>query len=590
MVALPRFDDNPSPPRHFKPPPYAPLIPHGPTQQALETARTRLVLAAAVFVLLFVAVAGRAIQVMLFGAETAGTRITQFHIPSPPVPDRVDIVDRNGRLLATSLDSPSLYADPRQVLDPAEAVRKLMTVFPALDRAALAKKLTSGKSFIWIKRRLTPRQEAAVNALGIPGLQFDHEKLRVYPYGNLLAHVVGYEGIDNHGFAGIERAYDGALKQRRGPLQLALDVRLQYILRDEVAKVIQDFTAIGGGGIIMNVNTGEILAMVSLPDFDPNHPERADPNHPEANWADRIFNRMTLGDYEVGSVFKTFTMAMGLDSGAATMTSRFDAIHNIHIGRFTISDYHGKHRMLTVPEIYMYSSNLGSARMALAVGAQRQEAYLRRFGLLSRPQIDLKELGMPHYPHDWREVNVMTIGFGHGISETPVQVAAAASAMVNGGILRPASVLKLAPDQVPPGRRVISPRTSEQMRQLLRLVVEYGTARFAEVPGYVVGGKTGTAEKVVHGVYARHKLLSDFIAAFPMNNPQYLIYMMVDEPHGNKASHGYATAGWTVVPATGRVIARIAPLLGVKPVDEASAAIVDALTPKSMLGQKIEDY
>lgn len=590
MVALPRFDDNPCPPRHFKPPPCAPLIPDGPAQRALDTGHTRLLLAAAVFVLLFAMVAGRAIQVMVFGRDVAGARITRFHIPTPPLPDRADIVDRNGKLLATSLPVASLYADPRQVLDPAGAVRKLLTVLPGLDRAALTKKLTSGKSFVWIKRRLTPRREAAVNGLGIPGLQFDHEELRVYPYGDLLAHVVGYTGIDNHGFAGIERAYNSALMKRRQPMQLSIDVRLQYILREEVARVIKTFSAIAGGGIIMNVNTGEVLAMVSLPDFDPNHPERPDKDYPDAKWADRAFNRMTLGDYEVGSIYKTFTLAMALDCGAATMTSRFDATHGIRVGRFTITDYHGKHRPLTVPEIFMYSSNIGAAKVALAVGATRQKAYLRRFGLLSPPDVDLDERGRPHYPSDWRPVNVMTIGFGHGISETPVQVAAAASAMINGGILRPATLLKVPPGTAVPGRRVISPETSRHMRQLLRLVVEYGTARFAKVPGYVVGGKTGTAEKVIHGVYARHKLLSDFIGAFPMNDPKYLIYMMVDEPHGTKASYGYATAGWTVVPATGRLIARIAPLLGVKPVDDSSPAIVDALTPKSMLGRKIEVY
>jgi cell division protein FtsI (penicillin-binding protein 3) len=590
MVALPRFDDNPCQPRHFKPPPCAPLIPDGPAQRALDVGRTRLVLVAALFVLLFAVVAGRAIQVTVFGTAVATARITQFRIPTSPLPDRADIVDRNGKLLATSLETASLYADPRQVLDAAAAVRELSTVFPGLDRAALYRKLTSGKSFVWIKRRLTPRQEAAVNDLGIPGLQFDHEELRVYPYGNLFAHVVGYTGIDNRGFAGVERADDGVLKKRHQPLQLSLDVRLQYILRDEVAHVIRDFSAIGGGGIIMNVNTGEVLALVSLPDFDPNHPERPDRDYPDASWAERAFDRMTLGDYEVGSVFKTFTLAMALDCGAARMTSTFDATHGIRVGRFTITDYHGKHRPLTLPEIFMYSSNIGAAKIALAVGAQRQQEYLRRFGLMSAPRINLDERGQPHYPSDWRPVNVMTIGFGHGISETPIQVAAAASAMINGGILHPATVLKVPPGRIPPGRRVISVRTSDEMRQLLRLVVEYGTARFAEVPGYVVGGKTGTAEKVVHGVYARHKLLSDFIGAFPMNDPEYLIYMMVDEPHGTKASHGYATAGWTVVPATGRLIARIAPLLGVAPVDEAAPAIVDALTPKSMLGKKIEVY
>lgn len=590
MVALPRFDDNPCPPRHFKPPPCAPLIPDGPAQRALDTGHTRLILAAALFVLLFAVVAGRAVQVMVFGQDAAGARITRFRIPTPPLPERADIVDRNGMLLATSLPAASLYADPRQVLDPAGAVRKLLTVFPGLDRAALTQKLTSGKGFVWIKRRLTPRQEAAVNDLGIPGLQFDHEERRVYPYGDLLAHVVGYTGIDNRGFAGIERSYNNVLKKRRKPLQLSIDVRLQYVLRHEVARVIKTFSAIAGGGIIMNVNTGEIVAMVSLPDFNPNHPDRPDKDYPQASWTERAFNRMTLGDYEVGSIYKTFTLAMALDSGAATMTSVFDATHGIRVGRFTITDYHGKHRPLTLPEIFMYSSNIGAAKIALAVGAQRQKAYLRRFGLLSPPDVDLDERGRPHYPSDWRPVNVMTIGFGHGISETPVQVAAAASAMINGGILRPATLVKVPPGETVPGRRVISPDTSRHMRQLLRLVVEYGTARFAKVPGYVVGGKTGTAEKVIHGVYARHKLLSDFIGAFPMNDPQYLIYMMVDEPHGTKASYGYATAGWTVVPATGRLIARIAPLLGVRPVDDSSPAIVDALTPKSMQGKKIEVY
>jgi cell division protein FtsI (penicillin-binding protein 3) len=590
MVALPRFDDNPCPPRHFKPPPCAPLIPDGPAQRALDTGHTRLILAGALFVLLFAVVAGRAIQVMVFGQDAAGTRITRFRIPAPPLPNRADIVDRNGMLLATSLPAASLYADPRQVIDPAGAARKLLTVFPGFDRTALVRKLTSGKSFVWIKRRLTPHQEAEVNDLGLPGLQFDHEERRVYPYGDLLAHVVGYTGIDNRGFAGIERSYNNMLKKRRKPLQLSIDVRLQYILRHEVARVIRDFSAIGGGGIIMNVNTGEVLAMVSLPDFNPNHPDRPDRDYPDARWADRAFNRMTLGDYEVGSIYKIFTLAMALDSGTATMTSVFDATHGIRVGRFTITDYHGKHRPLTLPEIFMYSSNIGAAKIALAVGAQRQKAYLRRFGLLSPPVIDLDERGRPHYPSDWRPVNVMTIGFGHGISETPIQVATAAAAMINGGILRPATLLKVPPGESVPGRRVISPTTSRHMRQLLRLVVEYGTARFAKVPGYVVGGKTGTAEKVVHGVYERHLLLSDFIGAFPMNDPQYLIYMMVDEPHGTKASHGYATAGWTVVPATGRLIARIAPLLGVRPVDDASPAIVDALTPKSMQGKKIEVY
>ncbi len=303
-----------------------------------------------------------------------------------------------------------------------------------------------------------------------------------------------------------------------------------------------------------------------------------------------MFNRVTLGDYEIGSVFKIFTTAMGLDSGATTMAGRFDATYPIHIGRFTISDYHGKHRWETVPEILMYSSNIGEAKIALAVGGERQQEYLRRFGLLTAPSFELKEIGKPHYPAKWREVSVMTIGFGHGISETPLQVATAGAALVNGGVLRPATLLKLPPGGAPQGAQVISPETSEHMRKLLRMVVLYGTGEMVAAPGYVVGGKTGTADKVEGKHYAERKLLSSFLGVFPMTAPKYLVLVMVDEPHPNKSSHGYATAGWTAAPAVGRTIVRIAPLLGVQPVDEFSPQIVQSLTPENMQGKRVEAY
>jgi cell division protein FtsI (penicillin-binding protein 3) len=303
-----------------------------------------------------------------------------------------------------------------------------------------------------------------------------------------------------------------------------------------------------------------------------------------------MFDRVTLGDYEIGSVFKIFTTAMGLDSGATTMTGVFDATYPIHIGRFTISDYHAKRRPLTVPEILMYSSNIGEAKIALAVGAERQQEYLRRFGLLTSPTFELKEIGKPHYPAKWREVNVMTIGFGHGISETPLQIASAASALVNGGVLRQATLLKLPPGDAPEGRQVISAQTSDHMRKLFRMVVLYGTGEMVDAPGYVVGGKTGTADKVEGKHYAEQKLLSSFVGVFPMTAPKYLVMAMVDEPHGTKASHGFATAGWTAAPAVGRTIVRIAPLLGVQPVDESSPAVAQALTPESMQGKRIAAY
>jgi len=590
MSALRQFDDNPCRPRHFKPPPCTPVVPDGPAKRALDGSRRRLTVAGIAFLVLFGVIAARLVQVTLIPGDISVPKIARFDPAPLPVPGRADIIDRNGRLLATTIESPSLYADPRQIVDPADVTRRLIAVLPALDRAELFAKLTSGKRFVWVKRHLTPDQEYAVNQLGIPGLQFEREERRVYPYGNLLSHVVGYTGIDDNGLAGIERGLDSQLRGRQEPLQLSIDLRIQYILHDEMQKVMDEFTADNAGGLVMNVNTGEILAMVSLPDFDPNHPGMPDPQHPNYSIADRMFNRVTLGDYEIGSMFKIFTTAMALDCGATTMTGRFDATNPIHIGRFTISDYHGKHRWESVPEILMYSSNIGEAKIALAVGAERQQEYLRRFGLMTRPTLELKEIGTPHYPAHWREVNVMTIGFGHGISETLLQLANAASALVNGGILRQATLLKLPPGAAPQGRRVISAETSLEMRQLMRLVVQYGTGQMVNAPGYVVGGKTGTADKVVHGRYAEHQVRSSFVGVFPINAPKYLVLIMLNNPHGTKASYGYATAGWTAAPAVGRTIVRIAPLLHVQPVDESSPAIADALMPVSLRGKHIEAY
>jgi cell division protein FtsI (penicillin-binding protein 3) len=589
-IAAPSFDDNPCRPRHFKPPPCAPVIPAGPARTALEACRARLFFTSVLFACVFAAVALRIVEVVVLDGGTAQSHMPRFRMPAPPAPVRADIVDRNGKLLAATLDSPSVYANPKQILDPAAATRKLLKVFPNLDSAELYTKLTSGKSFVYIKRRLTPKEQYEVNQLGIAGVQFQHEERRVYPDGTLTAHVVGYTGIDSNGFAGIERGLDDTLKDRRDPLQLSLDLRIQYVLREELQRVIDDFTAKGAAGLIMDVNTGEVLSMVSLPDFDPNHPGAPDPDHPAISLADRMFNRNTLGVYELGSIFKIFTVAMALDYGTSTLASTYDASHGINIGRFTIGDYHGKHRILNVPEILMYSSNIGAAKMAMAAGGQRQREFLSRLGLLKTPKIEVSEIAAPHFPGKWREVNVMTIAFGHGISVTPLSFASAAAALVNGGILRPATLIKLPSGYAPPGQQVISAKTSEQMRKLMRLVVEHGTGTMAAAPGYVVGGKTGTADKISGKHYAERKLLSSFVGVFPINDPKYLVLTMVDEPHPNKQSHGYATAGWTVAPATSRIIQRIAPLLGVQPVDETSPEIQKALMVESLQGKRVENY
>src|SRR5215469_14887629 len=590
MTAAQRYDDNPCRPRHFKPPPCAAIVPDGPARLALEACRTRLLVTGRLFALVFAVVALRIVEIVIVGGGTAESQVGRFRIVTASVPSHADIVDRNRNVLAATLDSPSLYANPKQIVDATEAANRLVRVFPTLAAAEVYAKLTSGKSFVWIKRHLTPAEQYDVNQLGIPGLEFEHEERRVYPDGGLTSHVIGYTGIDNAGFAGIERGLDSLLRERREPLQLSLDLRLQYILREELQRVIADFTAKGGAGIIMDVNTGEILAMISLPDFDPNRPTAPDPEHPNILLADRMFNRTTLGVYELGSIFKIFTVAMALEAGTSTISSTYDASHPIKIGRFTISDYHGKHRLLSVPEILMYSSNIGAARMAVAAGAQTQRDFLARLGLLKTPKIEISEVGAPHYPTKWREVNVMTIAFGHGISVTPLSFATAAAALVNGGILRQATLLKIPPGSEPPGQRVISAKTSEQMRRLMRLVVEHGTGTMAAAPGYVVGGKTGTADKVSGRHYAERKLLSSFVGVFPINDPKYLVLTMVDEPHPNKQSHGYATAGWTVAPATSRIVQRIAPVLGVQPVDESSPEVQRALILESLQGKRLEAY
>jgi cell division protein FtsI (penicillin-binding protein 3) len=562
------YDDNPCKPRHFKPPPCAPVALDEPAQQTLEIGRTRLLVTAGLFAVAFAVIGLRLVDVTLV-KPTGETRLTRNHVAGKVEASRADIVDRNGVLLATTLASPSLFANPKQILDARDATKKLIGVLPDLSEAEVLAKLTSDRSFVWLKRHLTPRQQFEVNRLGVPGFAFEREERRVYPDGNLVAHVLGYSGIDNKGLAGIERGFDDILKERKEPLQLSIDLRLQHILHEELTRGVQDFTALGGAGIVMDVRSGEVLALVSLPDFDPNKSSTATP--------ETTFNRVTLGTYEMGSIFKTFTAAMALDAHTTTLAGGYDASHPITVGRFVIHDYHDLHRWLSVPEIFEYSSNIGAARMAMDAGSDRFKEFLGRLGLLRAPAFEIPEIGAPTVPSPWREVSTMTIAFGHGISVSPLQVAIAASAVVNGGILHQATLVKPPQGYVPAGQQVMSARTSDDMRRLMRLVVEQGTGKDAAAPGYLVGGKTGTAEKVSGKGYAHKALLSSFLGAFPINNPRYLVLVIIDEPHGNAKSHGFATGGWTAAPVVGRSVARMAPLLGVDPVDESAPEIRRAL-------------
>ena len=540
-----------------------------PLPEFLRVGRARLTLAAFCFAFCFGVIAIRLVQLTVLKSGCEPGLAAAGVAGAPPV-ERADIVDRNGVLLATNLTTASLYADARTVLDADAAAARLVGVLPELSHAEVLGKLKSGRPFVWIKRNLTPRQQSEVNALGVPGLAFQQEQRRVYPQGAIAAHVLGFTDVDGNGISGVEKFFDDDLKDRarRGEeLRLSIDLRVQHALRDELQGTVAKFSAEGAAGLVMDVRTGEVVGMVSLPDFDPNHAGGAGPLE--------RFNRITLGVYELGSVFKIFTTAMALDSGKVGLSGGYDATNPIRISRFTIRDDHAKKRWLSVPEIFMYSSNIGAAKMALDVGTAGQQAFLGRLGLLRRATIELPEVGAPLAPSPWREINTMTVAFGHGLAVSPLQMASAMSAVANGGLLRPATLVRR--EEPAPAQRVMSARTSDIMRRLLRLVVLEGTGKKAEAEGYVVGGKTGTAEKAAGRSYNRRALLSSFVAAFPMNAPRYVVYVVVDEPTGIRETHGFATGGWTAAPATARIIGRIAPLLGVAPVDEERADIREAL-------------
>ncbi len=534
---------------------------------ALEQTRNRLLVTAAVVSLAFTAIAVKLVDATLLrsGSEPRQTLAAEAH--ASPV-GRADIVDRNGNLLATSLATASLHADPKVVIDPREAARKLTSVLPELDYKELVEKLSGDKRFVWIKRNLTPRQQYQVHRLGVPGLYFEREERRFYPATSLASHVIGFTGVDNNGLAGIEQQFDKRLRSDPRPLQLSLDLRLQHILKKEIAATMAEFRALGAAGMVYNVRTGEVLAMVSLPDFDPHNPTGLDEN--------TLFNRNTLGVYEMGSTFKIFNSAMALESGKVRLHDSFDATHSIQIGRHTISDYHGKNRWLSVAEVFQYSSNIGSVRMALTAGIPTQRAFMQKMGFMRPTPLELPENGWPLVPNPWREVNAMTISFGHGISVSPMHTVAAAAATINGGIMHPPTLLRRDPAEEIPGERVISPQTSETMRRLLRLVVTEGTAKSADAPGYIVGGKTGTADKQKGRSYSQNARLSSFVGAFPMHDPQYMVFVMVDEPKATAKTFGYATGGWVAAPAAGRIIRQIGPLLGVQPVDPNAPEIINA--------------
>jgi len=528
--------------------------------------KARVVLAIAAFSLIYAIIAARLVAFALTPDPNLNRRGGGQDATATTRPD---MIDRNGALLATDVKTPSLFAEPRRIIDVDEAVELLSAVLPDLDVAETRSRLDSRRGFAWLRREITPVQQQQIHRLGIPGVGFLRENKRTYPAGATVSHLIGHVNIDNQGIAGLERWLDGngladlhragfAVDRQQRPVELAVDLRVQHAMRDELLAAREKFKAIAAAGLVVDVRTGEILALVSVPDYDPNNPR-------EANDPTRI-NRLTTGVFEMGSTFKALTIAMALDSGKVSLNSTFDARGSLRYGRFRINDYRGQNRVLSVPEIFTYSSNIGTARMALALGVDHHRSFLRKLGQLDRLRTELPESAEPIVPKRWGELNTVTIAFGHGLSVAPLQAVMGIGALVNGGKLIPPTFLKRSEAEAAQlAKQVIKPETSLRMRYLMRLNAEKGSARRAEVPGFYVGGKTGTSEKVVNGRYAKGRLLTSFTAILPSDNPRYQVLIMLDEPKGLPETHGFATSGWNAVPTAGKVIARIAPLLGLEP-------------------------
>ncbi|MBA3941264.1 MAG: peptidoglycan glycosyltransferase [Sphingopyxis sp.] len=541
----------------------------GVRQQILLTAQQRLMILMLLFMAAFFLVSVRLVYFALFDTGAGrGNGSTAF------VPARADIVDRNGVPLARTIDGYSIRVVPSKLLNNKQYLAdELVKIFPDTPREEFLAKL-GGSRPTYIRRRALPDQVAAVNAIGDVGFDFPREKERLYPQLSLAAHVLGFTDAAGHGVTGVEAAYDGRLidKATRGdPLALSIDARVQGVLESELGNAVTNLEALGGAGIILDVHTGEVLAMTSLPTYNPN---KLLADNPSARR-----NSVTYNLYELGSTFKPLTVAAAIDAGTVTsMARRYDATAPLAIAGFRIRDLHGTGRWLNVPETLIHSSNIVTARIADELGREKMEAMFRSLEFDGRPQIDLKDRAFPLWPRDWGRLTTMTTGYGHGIAVTPLHLASAYAALVNGGIYRPATVTKLGNQAPPQGRRVFKAATSARMRQLLRLIVSDGTGKQADAPGFRVGGKTGSAEKPGVGGYRRSSVVATFAAAFPMDNPRYVIVAMIDEPKGNAFSSGQRTAGWTAAPVVKKVVMRAGPMLGVFP-DEGRDVDVSELTP-----------
>ena len=526
--------------------------------------------------ILCLAYAGIGAKLIKLGLSSEPPQTLKVAVDQAASGARPDLLDRNGQVLATDVRTLSVFAEPRRIIDKDEAVELITAVLPDVNAKELRERLSSKKGFVWVKRQVTPKEQQEIFHLGLPGVGFVPENKRVYPNGPIGAHVIGFVDKDNIGIAGMEKYLDqqsltdphvagftvdpDSLK----PVRLSLDLKATHALRDELEAGLEKYQAKAGAGAIIDVNTGEIIALESLPDYDPNDP----PDMTKESSKDKI-NRVNVGVYEMGSTFKAISISMALDSGKVNLGSHVDARDSLRYGRFTIHDFHATHRVLTVPEVFTHSSNIGTARMALMVGVQGHQAFLRKMGQLDRLRTELPESAEPLVPKRWTELNTMTIAFGQGLNVAPIQALMAVAALVNGGhMIVPTFLTRNEADAMASSHRVVSEQTSESMRYLMRSNATHGSASFANIEGYYVGGKTGTADKIIHGHYSQDKVFTTFMAITPADKPKYLYMVLYDQPQAVAGDGGYHTAAHNAGRVAGLLIRRVQPLEGVPPASQ----------------------
>lgn len=549
-------------------------------RRSLATARMRVLFVILAFTLL---ASIALLRIAYIGVVQPGPSRTSM--AEALLPPRGEITDRNGVPLARAFPAYALWFNPLALGDggaplvkkPAEVAAELVAIFPDLDQDWLTRRLASGKQG-YLRRRVLPEEANRVQSIGELALEVPREADRHYPQGTMAAHVLGYVAADGHGRVGMESVLDEQLLDpaRRGePAMLSIDSRVQGALEDELRRGMLAVNAVGAAGIILDVDTGEVMALASLPEFDPNKIDERGQS--------LMFNRVTNQVYELGSTFKPLTVAAAIDAGTVTsLARRYQANRPLEMGRFRIRDSHTIGASLNVPETLIHSSNIVTAQIADELGGEALKRYMVDMGMSERPYIELPARGFPIWASGkWPRLRTMTVSYGHGIAVTPLHLASAYATMVNGGIWRPATLHKVEPGHAAKGRRVFKASTSARMNQLMRMIAIYGTGRNADAKGFRVGGKTGSAEKPGNGGYQRSTLVSTFAAAFPMDRPRYVIIAMLDEPKGTVASSFQRTAAWNAAPIVGRLIPRVGPLLGVMPDETVDIDLTDL---KSLVG------